>query len=162
LLSSIAEGRFLPSICFTPHTPANTKEKEWILPVLTYSVQILTADSRSQSCNLVTTLRKGGLVHSLVMQLPGCLSLSVLLSTQNCGKNEIELLLIVFFTSLKAAVNATTSPMGDFILSSLLSRMSKQNQRLGLFSFPETTELIHDDIHPSKMRKQMSPTAPDC
>jgi hypothetical protein len=121
----------------------------------------LTAANRSQSCNLITTLRKGGLVHSLVMQLPGCLSLSVLLSTQNRGKNAIQLLLIVFFTSFKAAVDATTGPMGDFILSRLLSHMSKQNQHLGLFSFPETTELILDDIHLSTKRKQMSPTAPD-
>jgi hypothetical protein len=129
--------------------------------VLTYSVQVLTADSQSQSYNLVTTLRDGGLVHSLAMQLPGCLNLSVLFSTQNRGKNEIELLLIVFFTSLKAAVDATTCPMGDFILSGLLSRMSKQNQRLGLFSFPETTDLTQDDIRLSKRRKQMSSAVPD-
>jgi hypothetical protein len=129
--------------------------------VLTYSVQVLTADSQSQSYNLVATLRDGGLIHSLAMQLPGCLSLSVLLSTQKRDKNEIELLLIVFFTSLKAALDATTCPMGDFILSGLLSRMSKQNQRLGLFSFPNTTELMQDDIHPPEKRRRMPPTAPD-
>jgi hypothetical protein len=138
------------------------QKKAWILPVLTYSVQVLTADSQSQSYNLVATLRDGGLIHSLAMQLPGCLSLSVLLSTQKRDKNEIELLLIVFFTSLKAALDATTCPMGDFILSGLLSRMSKQNQRLGLFSFPGTTYLTPDEIHQSKKRKQMSPTVPDC
>jgi hypothetical protein len=137
------------------------QKKAWILPVLTYSVQVLTADSQSQSYNLVATLRDGGLIHSLAMQLPGCLSLSVLLSTQKRDKNEIELLLIVFFTSLKAALDATTCPMGDFILSGLLSRMSKQNQRLGLFSFPNTTELMQDDIHPPEKRRRMPPTAPD-
>jgi len=102
--------------------------------VFTYSLLVLSAEP-SQTRHLVSTCREGGLVNSLIRQLPGCLNLSVLVSNQT----ESEVLVIVFFISLEAAVKATTSPMGLFLFG-LLERMSKLSRNLGLYTFPVVTE----------------------
>jgi hypothetical protein len=94
----------------------------------------------SQTRNLISTCREGGLSKSLISQLPGFLNLSDLISSQA----ESEVLIIIFFTSLEAAMNATGSPMGAFLFA-LLERMSKRSQNLGLFTFPDTTQLSEDD-----------------
>ena len=108
--------------------------------MITYSLLVLSTTKRSDTRNLISTCREGGLFHSLIRQLPGCLNLSVLVSNQA----ESEILLIIFFTSLEAAVDATGSPMGAFLFP-LLERMSKRSRNLGLFTFPDTTEPSVDD-----------------
>lgn len=90
--------------------------------------------------NLVSTCREGGLINALIRKLPGCLNVSALVSNQA----ESEILVIIFFTSLEAAIDATGLPMGMFLFD-LLERMSKRSQNLGLFSFPVLTEGGADD-----------------
>jgi hypothetical protein len=57
---------------------------------------------------------------------------------------EPEILVIIFFASLEAAMDATGSPMGVFPFD-LLERMSKRTRNLGLFSFPVLTGEGADD-----------------
>ena len=101
--------------------------------MITYSLHVLSPNP-FQMAHLVSTCRQGGLINALIRQLPGCLNVSVLVSNQA----ESEILVIIFFTSLEAAIDATGSPMGMFLFD-LLERMSKRSRNLGLFSFPALT-----------------------
>ena len=107
--------------------------------MITYSLHVLSPNP-SQMAHLVSTCREGGLINALIRQLPGCLNVSVLVSNQA----ESEILVIIFFTSLEAAIDATGSPMGMFLFD-LLERMSKRSRNLGLFSFPVLTGEGADD-----------------
>ena len=108
--------------------------------MITYSLHVLSPNPSHMS-NLVSTCREGGLINALIRQLPGCLNMSVLVSNQV----ESEILVIIFFTSLEAAIDATGSPMGMFLFN-MLERISKRSRNLGLFSFPVLTGDGADDI----------------
>ena len=96
--------------------------------------------------NLISTCREGGLLNSFICQLPGLLNVSVLVSSQA----EFEILIIMFFTSLEAAIGATSSPMGVFLYG-LLERVSKRSRNLGLFTFSSIAEPPEDDGRPEQL-----------
>jgi hypothetical protein len=102
--------------------------------VITYSLLVLSPKP-SQSHDLLATCREGGLVNSLVRQLPGCMNISVLISNHP----ESEILVIAFFDSIESAIDGTSSPMGVFLFG-LLERMAKRSRNLGLFTFPITSQ----------------------
>jgi hypothetical protein len=108
--------------------------------VITHLLIVLTPKPSHGHAGELVRACHDGLLNSLIRQLPGYLSLNVLLSSKTPNQNESEVLLIVFFQSLELAVGATESPMGQCIFRLLLDRMSSRTKQIGLFSCPVKNE----------------------